>query len=325
MGGCRRSFPLPPPCSDKTGKIVAKDFTVDIPKKKQYNVVCFREEYEAKVFSFCKKTENIFPLTVLEKNEGFETVSYMNKKLSKISVLHYCKLILRSLIFLTAFIAYLWNSDEEFTHRSAIPTIVWFFFVVEMFFRFFPSKWESMGCQKQFRKNYIPIEIGKAPINQSPKQTAAVAAAWLALNGVIGILYFFGILDRGILILIALGFSVCDIVCILFFCPFQTWFMKNRCCTTCRIYNWDFAMMFTPLALIPNLYTYSLLGCALALLLRWEITYRLHPERFSTATNQCLDCSRCEEKLCSHKKQLRSFLQTYKNVFFPFHESDRKK
>ena len=75
-------------------------------------------------------------------------------------------------------------------------------------------------------------------------------------------------------------------------------------------------MMFTPLVFIPHIYTYSLLGCALLLLLRWEITYRRHPERFSTATNKCLDCSRCEEKLCSHKTQLRSFIKKYKDKFF---------
>ena len=99
--------------------------------------------------------------------------------------------------------------------------------------------------------------------------------------------------------------------------PFQTWFMKNRCCTTCRIYNWDFAMMFTPLVFIPSLYTYSLLGFALALLIRWEVTYRLHPERFSPATNRYLSCANCKEKLCSHKKQLRGFLKKYRDRFFP--------
>ena len=42
------------------------------------------------------------------------------------------------------------------------------------------------------------------------------------------------------------------------------------------------------------------------LLLRWEITFYLHPERFSEKTNLYLKCSNCTEKLCSHKKQLHS-------------------
>ena len=83
--------------------------------------------------------------------------------------------------------------------------------------------------------------------------------------------------------------------------------MKNRCCTVCRIYNWDFAMMFTPLVFIPNVYTWSLLGMSLLLLLRWEITLRRHPERFSDRTNACLSCQNCTEKLCHHNKPLQVF------------------
>lgn len=247
------------------------------------------------------------------------------KKLSKISALHYLKLVLRSTIFAVSLVFYILGKFDILTKNWILPMIVWFFFIIGMSLRFFPSKFESMGCQKQFARNYEPISEESTPTNQSWKRTVLVTVVWLALNSVVGALYFTGIFDQGILILIALAYSVCDIICILFFCPFQTWFMKNRCCTTCRIYNWDFAMMFTPLVFIPHWYTYSLLGCALALLLRWEITYRIHPERFSTATNRCLDCSNCEEKLCSHKKQLQGFLKKYKTRFFPSREINRKK
>ena len=230
--------------------------------------------------------------------------------------MHYLKLITRSLLFLTVLVFYILDKTSVLTGFVPLPIAVWVFFVVEMIFRFFPSRVESMGCQKQFKRNYEPTDGAQTPENQSWKSTALVAAVWLLLNGAIGLLYFLKLLDVGMLILIALAFSVCDIICILFFCPFQTWFMKNRCCATCRIYNWDFAMMFTPLVFIPSLYTYSLLGCALILLLRWEITYKIYPERFSTKTNKCLDCSRCKEKLCSHKTQLRSFIKKYKDRLF---------
>ena len=249
----------------------------------------------------------------------------MKKKLSKISIMHYAKLVLRSLFFIAVLICYILDRTVVLTYKAVIPTIVWVFFVVEMLFRFFPSRLESMGCQKQFKRNYEPVGENITPTNQAWWQTALVALAWFALNAIFGILYFVGIFDAGILILIGLAYSVCDIICILFFCPFQTWFMKNRCCATCRIYNWDFAMMFTPLVFIPSVYTYSLLGFALALLVRWEIAYRRHPERFSTATNKCLDCSRCEEKLCSHKRQLQGFLKKYRTKFFPQRDEKIKK
>ena len=225
------------------------------------------------------------------------------------------KLAFRSVLFVTVLLAYIFNKLSLLANARLLLGAVWIFFVVEMVLRFFPSRFESMGCQKQFRRNFEPTEESR-PSNQKWWQTFIVAALWLSLNGAIGALYFAGVIDAGIVILISIFFSVCDIICILFFCPFQTWFMKNRCCTTCRIYNWDFAMMFTPLVFVPDLYTYSLLGCALLLLLRWELGYRMHPERFSSKTNECLDCKHCKEKLCHHKRQLKSFLKKHKQRFF---------
>ena len=131
-----------------------------------------------------------------------------------------------------------------------------------------------------------------------------MALVWLALNAVIGVLYFTHIIDVAILLLVSLFYGVCDMICILFFCPFQMWFMKNRCCTTCRIYNWDFAMMFTPLLFIPHAYTWSLLAMSLIILLRWKLTVRNRPERFAETTNACLSCKNCDEKLCLHKRHI---------------------
>ena len=235
----------------------------------------------------------------------------IRKPLSRISISYYVRLILRSALFIWALVYYIHNKLHALKDFTPLLLGVWLFFVAEMILRFFPSKLESMGCQKQFKRNYEPVDENAKPINQSWKRTASVAVLCLTLNAIIGALYFTGIFDKGILILISIAFSVCDIICILFFCPFQTWFMKNRCCTTCRIYNWDFAMIFTPLVFIPDGYTYSLLGFALLLLLRWEITYKCHPERFSTATNQCIICANCEEKLCLRKKKLQGFLNKY--------------
>ena len=133
-----------------------------------------------------------------------------------------------------------------------------------------------------------------------------VALIWIVFNGIFGALHMAQILDDGIMFLLCSAYSICDIICILFFCPFQTWFMKNKCCSTCRIYNWDYAMMFTPLFFVRKSYTWSLLALSVALLFRWEITFYLHPERFSEKTNDYLRCANCTEKLCAHKKQLKS-------------------
>ena len=73
------------------------------------------------------------------------------------------------------------------------------------------------------------------------------------------------------------------------------------------------AMMFTPYIFIPHFYTWSLLGLALILLLKWEITFKQHPERFATNTNEYIVCKNCTEKLCCHKKQLQGFIKKHKD------------
>ena len=223
---------------------------------------------------------------------------------------HYVKLVYRSLLFIAAILLYIVTRVGGTTLPAYFPTLlqwglilIWLVYAAEMICRFFPSRLESPGCQKQFKRNYRPTGETQ-PILPSRKGTVTVALVWLALNAVIGVLYFTHIIDVGILLLISLFYGVCDMICILFFCPFQMWFMKNRCCTVCRIYNWDFAMMFTPLLFIPHAYTWSLLAMSLTILLRWELTLWLRPERFSEATNACLSCKNCDEKLCLHKRHI---------------------
>ena len=62
----------------------------------------------------------------------------------------------------------------------------------------------------------------------------------------------------------------------------------------------------TPLFFVQKTYTWSLLALSVELLIRWEITFYGHPERFSEKTNEYLRCANCTEKLCTHKKQLQS-------------------
>ena len=236
----------------------------------------------------------------------------MNKKLTPVSTWHYIRLVCRSVLFITVLVTYIISRmNGGSTILDIIETapvlliIVWSIFMIEMIFRFFPSKLESPGCQKQFRCNYVPTG-NTNPVVHDNNATVLVAIVWILLNGAIGWLFMLNAIDEGILLLVSLAYSVCDMICILFFCPFQTWFLKNKCCVSCRIYNWDYAMMFTPLFFVRKIYTWSLLVAAVALMIRWEITVYRFPERFSENTNAYLNCNNCTEKLCSHKKQLKS-------------------
>ncbi len=233
--------------------------------------------------------------------------------MTKVILFHMIKLMYRSILFICTLVWYI-NLRTAGSHVSLqqmdsmsegiILAVVWVVFICEMIMRLFPSKLESNGCQKQFGHNYMAS--GKTEVRiEDNNATVIVALIWIVLNATIGALYMMGIIDQGILLLISLAYSVCDIICILFFCPFQTWFLKNKCCSTCRIYNWDYAMMFTPLFFISGIFTWSLVFLSVILLVRWEITVWRFPERFSENTNEYLKCANCNEKLCSHKKQLK--------------------
>ena len=241
------------------------------------------------------------------------------KKYTVVSIIHYVRLVYRFAIFfflLMAYISFRFNSGSEITSiiesRPVILVVLWAVFVVEMTMRFFPFTFESPGCQKQFKCNYI--KTGKTEIViQDNNSVILVLLVWVVFNLSLGALHMAGILDDGIMILLCSFYSICDIVCILFFCPFQSWLMKNKCCVNCRIYNWDYAMMFTPLFFVKRSYSWSLLALSVALLVRWEITFFRHPERFSENTNAYLKCSNCSEKLCAHKKQLRALWKHIEN------------
>ena len=233
-------------------------------------------------------------------------------RLTPVSVLHYVRLVYRSALFvwlLVMYIIYRVRGGDDIAvildREPAIVVVICVVFTVEMVLRFIPSGLESPGSQKQFANNYI--KSGETDIHiQENNATVLVALAWIVFNGIFGALYMLEILDDGIMLLLSCAFSVCDMICILFFCPFQTWFLKNKCCSTCRIYNWDYAMMFTPLFFVRKAYTWGLLILSVALLIRWEITFYRHPERFSPVTNEYLRCANCTEKLCTHKRQLKT-------------------
>lgn len=241
----------------------------------------------------------------------------MSKKsrLSHLYVYHYLKLAFRTTLLIFAIALYIIGKVKHaslpFGEIGSNPVfwgLLWLLFVAEMILRIFPSKLETIGAQKQLKRNFIKTEESE-PSLTSWKGTFSLIVFWISLNLVFGLLYLFGVFDAGILILISITYSVCDIICILFFCPLRDWFLKNKCCADCRIYNWDYAMIFTPFVFIPHPYTWSLLALSLVLLAIWEISYKLHPERFAKNTNGCLMCQNCKEKPCRHKKRIAKILQ----------------
>lgn len=224
------------------------------------------------------------------------TVKKYNKNVFTYSHL---KLVIRLGLFVWAFILY--ALPGGFVNENALfLTITGGLFVLEMLSKLFPLKIESMGSQKQFGKNFAPTKDKVKAEIKNGKRALFIALLWVILNAFVAQLYFKHIIDTGIMILISLFYSVCDMICVLFYCPFQH-IMRNKCCTTCRIHNWDYVMMFTPMAFVDSIFANVLFWLGLLIFIRWEYTVWKHPERFCEKTNINLSCASCTETRCSRK------------------------
>lgn len=185
-------------------------------------------------------------------------------------------------------------------------SILWLLLMVSMVFRLFPSKVESLGCQKEFARRYRPTGRAVPPqdIRQANRGALIVALVWIAFNAVFFLGHAKGWLTDRFLVCLAGFYGMSDIICILFFCPFQSWMMHNRCCTTCRIYDWDYLMLCTPLLALQNAMALSACLLAAVIFVRWEVTLLRHPELFFEASNDALRCAACQEHLCQQKRAL---------------------
>lgn len=195
---------------------------------------------------------------------------------------------------------------EEFSYHPAVAVplgLVYLQFFMQVLFKLIGSRLAPIGAVKHLKSNYLPTGASETP-KHDWKRTFAVALMWGFAAAVFCLGKYFEILDEGLLVLAFLALCVLDGLSIHFFCPFRVFVMKNKCCTTCRIYNWDGLMIVTPLYFVHNVFSYVLIAVTFVLFLWWEIAYRIHPERFFEQTNATLKCSNCKNQRCPHKKQM---------------------
>lgn len=206
----------------------------------------------------------------------------------------------------------LWElANQPLVYGITPMHVLWVTFMVIMLSHIFPGTFRTMALKKAdketYRENvgYSELEMLRFVQDQNRKAWI-VMLVWLFGNGVIGLFYLIGVLDRSDLLMFTVFFFLCDYICILIFCPFQTCIMKNKCCVNCRIYDWGHFMMFTPMLFIPNFYSWSLFFTSCVVLIRWEIVYAAHPERFWSGSNQILQCASCKDKTCQIKRAVRT-------------------
>ena len=193
----------------------------------------------------------------------------------------------------------------NFFDNFSILHILWLLWCIDMFMQIVPVKNElALGSQKLFANRFKPIreKINKEKLKKYIVSTTTAAykvfLLWVLLIVAIGILYHFDFINKSGLFMISVLFYVCDLICVLIWCPFRL-IMKNKCCTTCRIFNWDHLMMFSPLIFAGSFYAWSLVILSLIAWLVWELCVMIYPERFWEITNISLKCSQCTDKLCT--------------------------
>ena len=226
------------------------------------------------------------------------------------------KFAIRIIVFVLVLVLYLCNKPLMYQLMTQpiwmgiTPIhVLWLLFMGMMFLHIFPMKQVTMALLKSEKKEYVPQEqYSKAELFDYIKEQNAkawkVMLIWLCFNAIFGVLYLFERIDIADLLMLTVFYFLCDYICILIFCPFQTGIMKNKCCINCRIYDWGHFMMFTPMLFIQNFFSWSLFFTSCIVLIKWEIIYAKHPERFWSGSSKKLQCTNCQDKTCQIKKAI---------------------
>jgi len=186
--------------------------------------------------------------------------------------------------------------------------IIFFVFLVDELLILYPKFNTNRITNKTYKINYIPKDYDNKELATivSRNNNRALITFILYFGSLLVLGYFYlkhpEIDSRFILIIFAL-INLGDYTSILIWCPFKEIFLKNSCCTNCRISNWDRIMKFYILIYIPSFYTLTLFLLGLILFIYWEITHFLHPERFYSISNSFLSCKRCITHNCKQTKR----------------------
>ena len=185
--------------------------------------------------------------------------------------------------------------------------IMWAVFMGLMLLHIFPPRIMSMGAGKIRRTNYVPVENYSREkllefVHRENVKAWRVMVFWILFNGALAVLYFTGLIGKPELLLLTVIYFISDYICILLFCPFQTFGQQDKCCVNCRIYDWGHFFMFTPMLFVNTFYGWTLFAMGTAVIVHWEYMFVKYPERYWEGSNQALKCANCKDKTCTIKR-----------------------
>ena len=162
----------------------------------------------------------------MQKNSG---------DMSKTRAVYFMKLVGRCIILLIAVGVYIFDTDSfnialgmNFFRGFSPFHILWCIWLWDMILQLMPVRAHiSIGSQKVFQSLFRPIKEKVNPkslkkyIIDTSKAAYKVMIIWVILSFVIGALYVKGVIDSGIVVLISVLFYVCDLSCVLIWCPLR--------------------------------------------------------------------------------------------------------
>lgn len=242
------------------------------------------------------------------------TAAAVKPKTSRIRRVYISQLVIRCIVLAACILIVIFDPQQteilqgwNFFRRLSPFHLLWLAWMLDMLWQLVPVKKRvviALGSQKHFRFRFQPIKEAfsmqalRRHIIETTKAAYKVFALWAVIVAIVSMLRVFDILSDTALLMITMVFYVCDLICVLIWCPFRL-IVKAKCCTTCRIFNWDHLMMFSPMLMVSGFYSRTLVLMAFADWLLWELCIMMYPERFWENSNAALRCTNCTDKLCT--------------------------
>ena len=242
------------------------------------------------------------------------TAAAVKPKTSRTRRVYISQLMIRCIVLAACILIVIFDPQQteilqgwNFFRRLSPFHLLWLAWMLDMLWQLVPVKKRiviALGSQKHFRFRFQPIKEAfsiqalRRHIIETTKAAYKVFALWAVIVAIVSMLRVFDILSDTALLMITMVFYVCDLICVLIWCPFRL-IVKAKCCTTCRIFNWDHLMMFSPMLTVGGFYSRTLVLMAFADWLLWELCIMMYPERFWENSNAALRCTNCTDKLCT--------------------------
>ncbi len=208
------------------------------------------------------------------------------------------KYIFSGILMLVSLVLFFFFYDFVLTIPEWVYNIFWLLFVIDILTVTIPRFAKHSPSGKYLKKFFKEADYSKEKLFEYVKtmnvRTVITFSLYMLFLLGIGVLYYLSFINRYHIILLVIVLNFIDYFSINTWCIFHKVLIRNRCCNTCRIYNWDHFLKFAPFVFIPEFKTWSLLFLGIIALVQWELSYAIHPERFIDISNENLRCSNCE-------------------------------